>query len=342
MHPIASRPRSAALVLETNNLRGGAADAARVRASLSRLLSQLSRQSQSLSALDEVVITHDGLPEPELARISAAVNATLRFVKLPPGTDYYAAKNQGFDATRAEVIVFADSDCWPDPGWLEHLLAPFSEPDVLVVSGRTTYRDDLLGQAASAIDFLYFEVGERPRRTRNFYANNVAFRREVFAAHRFQPLPGTYRGHCQVLGMKLGQAGVPIHFVPRARTVHRFPDTLAELAQLRRLRGSDTISVTPHLVRTYFRRASTLAARHPRLMPLGVLAARFGCSLRALGRQDLTPLSPSRKAACAGAVLGITLLDVTGALRRPKALSGDLVQTTLSYHTDTDRLGAPG
>jgi hypothetical protein len=321
---------NAALVLETNNLRGGRADGERVAASLSRLLAHLSEQSFPISALAEVVITHDGLPDALIERIQEGCDARLRFDRVPEGTGYYAAKNVGFDATTAEVVVFGDSDCWPDRRWLEALLRPFASPETRVVSGRTTYHDSVFGQAASAIDFLYFET-DAPGRTRNFYANNVAFRRDVFERQRFQPLPGTYRGHCQVLGMRLYRSNVPIVFVPEARTVHRFPDSAGELGKLRLLRGSDTVSVTPHLVDTYAPRAAKKALRGARLAPFAVLATRLACSLGAIGRQDMRRLGPLESVACAATVVGITALDAVGALRRARIehTAGDVA---LSYH----------
>jgi hypothetical protein len=329
MHESIDLP-NAALVLETNNLRGGKADAERVAASLSRLLAHLSEQSYPLSLLAEVVITHDGLPDALIERIQNGCDARLRFVRVPEATGYYAAKNLGFDATTADVVVFGDSDCWPDRRWLEALLRPFASPETRVVSGRTTYRDGVFGQAASAIDFLYFESDE-PGRTRNFYANNVAFRREVFERQRFQPLPGTYRGHCQVLGMRLYRSNVPIVFIPEARTVHRFPDTVQELGTLRLLRGSDTVSVAPHLVETYAPRAAKKMLRGARLAPAVVLATRLACSLRAIGRQDMRQLRPLESVACAASVLGISALDAVGMLRRARIedTAGD---AALSYH----------
>ncbi len=101
-----------------------------------------------------------------------------------------------------------------------------------VVAGRTTYRDDALGVAATAIDFMYFPSPLGEGLTRNFYANNVAFRRDVFAARRYLPAEGIYRGHCQQLGLRLAADGVRVRYAPDAHTVHRFPDGAAELLRL--------------------------------------------------------------------------------------------------------------
>ena len=98
------------------------------------------------------------------------------------------------------------------------------------VAGRTTYRRDLLGTAASTIDFMYFPSPFGKGYTRNFYANNIAFRREVFDTRRFGEHE-MYRGHCAVLGIDLHNAKIPIVFAPAARTIHRFPDSVARARQ---------------------------------------------------------------------------------------------------------------
>lgn len=333
-----------ALVLETNNLTGGGADVDATVVSLARLLGRLRQQSRPLTALAQLVITHDGLPATARARLDRTAGVAIRWVELPPGTDYYAAKNLGFDATDADVVAFADADCWPERRWLEALLAPFADDAVQVVAGRTTYRTDLLGTAASTIDFMYFASPRQPGCTRNFYANNVAFRRAVFATHRYAA-HDMYRGHCQVLGTRLAQAGIAIHFEPAARTIHRFPDRLAELVKLRLLRGEDTCELAPHLVKTYLPVAAPLGNLGP-VVPLAVLAARFAFSLRAIGRQDMPEARGARWLGVVGAIAAISAVDAAATLarglrgRRVATGGQDAARVTLSYHGDADQLAA--
>lgn len=363
-----------ALVLETNNLRGGDGKD-RVIRSLARLLMHLrAQQTRSPSTLDEVVITHDGLDAAARQMLAEALGRPVQFVEIAPDTGYYEAKNRGFDATSADVVAFADADCHPDPVWLERLLAPFANPAVRVVSGRTTYRDDVLGAAASAIDFLYFTSplerkfeSRNDRRhagtvnrvngsptlrggafaqglTRNFYANNVAFRREVFARFRYQPAEGIYRGHCQRLGLALAAAEIPVHFVPEARTIHRFPDHPRELVRLRLLRGADTTEMAPSFANALLPRPLRWIGRTGPLAPLAVLGVRFGFSQRAIGRQDLGELRGLRRAAARGAIAAISALDAAGAMSKSLlhkdfgVHDGALGKDALSYHHDGDGL----
>lgn len=341
MQPETKSPTTA-LVLETINLGGGRRDPDTVERSLARLLVRLREQKRPLASLDEVMIVHDGLAPDVRERLQEIAGRALTFVPLDPGADYYAAKDAGFAATRADVIAFADADCWPDPDWLQALLEPFARGDVAAVAGRTSYRGDLFGAAASAVDFMYFASPLAAGCTRNFYANNVAFRREVLARAGFGA-PGFYRGSCQVLGLALQARGIPLHFAVRAHTVHRLPDSGADLLRLRLLRGADSVELAPHLADAYLPAGARWLGRLGPLSGLAVLAARCVCSLMALRRQELPAARGVRWFAGAALVGAIHAADAAGAVIRGLrlGLAPPARRTqTLGYHGDVDRLAA--
>jgi hypothetical protein len=329
-------------VLETNNLAGGRADSDDVERSLARLLARLRAQSRPLASLDEVIIVHSGLAPTARDRLQDVAGCRLAFVPIDPASDYYAAKDAGFAATRADVVAFADADCWPEPDWLRALLEPFADAEVRVVAGRTTYRDDLFGAAATAIDFMYFASPLGPGCTRNFYANNVAFRREVLEAGGYGA-HGFYRGSCQVLGLALQARGVPVRFAPRAHTIHRLPDSLADLLRLRLLRGADAVELAPHLARAYLPRAVRWLARIGPLSGVAVLAVRCACSLVALRQQRLTGVRGARWLAGAALVTAIHAADAAGAVIGGLRLglgARTRRMVSLGYHRDVDKLAA--
>lgn len=308
-----------ALVLETNNLRGGA-DLQRVAASLGRLFQHLKGQSLPLRRLAQVVVTHDGLPDAVCEELAEAAGLPLQFVPIDAQTGYYAAKNLGFAAVRAERcdhVVFADADCIPAADWLEQLLLPLcAEQPPAVVAGRTSYSSSLAGTALTTIDFMYFPSPLAAGATRNFYANNVVFRREVFAEHAYQSLDGVYRAHCQVLGLNLQAAGIALHYAAAAHTEHRLPDTRGEALKLRWMRGQDSVGLTPYLLRAYLPQRLQWLARSGPLAPLGILLARLYCSQRALNHQDLPALHGLRGLGARGLILAFSLVDMAGALAR--------------------------
>lgn len=337
-----------ALILETNNLEGGHAPGFALE-SLHRVLGELQRQSCGLTALCELVITHHGWLSRHQATLERVVERTIRLVELPEDTDYYDAKNAGFDATSADVVVFADSDCIPDPRWLEELLAPLASPEVVVVAGRTSYPEGTLGQALSTLDFMYFASDHGSRCCRNFYANNVAMRREIFATRRYATAPEIYRGPCQVLGMRLHREAVAVHFAPAAHTVHRLPDSWRELATLRWLRGADTTEMAPAIAQAAALDPAWVRRLGPAL-PLAVLGARLCFSLRASAGQRSTTAVRGvrwgmpdafgpRRLAIAGVVVGFTALDAAGSiarvLDRKRGRTRNASGQVLSYHAPT-------
>lgn len=333
---------SITLVLETNNLGGGNAQHFAL-ASLRRVLASLRAQTHDLSSLRSIVVTHDGWLDPHHALIEGDLGRPVQLLAHATDADYYAAKNAGFDATTADVVVFADSDCVPEPQWLAALVAPFFEtgPDapVEVVAGRTSYRDDVLGRGLSAIDFMYFPSDHGPSCTRNFYANNVAFRREVFEARRYSVSPEIYRGPCQRLGMALHADAVPVRFVAAAHTVHRLPDSWRELVELRWLRGSDTTEMAPAIAEAAGVHPAWIRRLGP-VLPLAVLGGRLRYSLaatmtsraRRTMRGDPRQLAGSRWAS-AGVVVGVTAVDAAGAMRRVIGRRrADTSRRVLGYH----------
>jgi len=314
---------TASLVIETHNLHGAALDAQ--HAALDRLLRHLAPQLAPHDDL-EIVLTHEGVAEPHHASaLAAALGRPIAHVIVPDGATYYDAKNAGFHASHGDVVVFADSDCWPSPGWLEGLLTPFGDPSVGVVAGRTRYRDDTLGRAVSLLDFLYVTRREGERvLTRNFYANNVAFRREVFAAHAYRAGQPFFRGHCQVLGLELAEAGIPIDFRSDAVTVHRFPDRLAELFELRMRRGGDLAHLAPRIS------AYLGLSVAPSLATTVAWIARSAIAHETLRESALSSFDRLR---VEGTSLAVATLDGIGSIVRR-----DVRARGLGYVTDRDGL----
>jgi hypothetical protein len=328
-----------ALVLETNNLRGGA-DPDAAGASLLHAIGLLAQQSVPLNALAQVVVTHDGLCERIRTSAEQLAGRRIDFVRIDTFTGYYQAKNDGFDAVcadRCDYVCFADADCTPERDWLEQLIAPLaSKTPPAVVAGRTSYAVNVAGTALTTIDFMYFPSPLQAGATRNFYANNVVFSRELYAQHRYQPLAGVYRAHCQVLGLRLQAAGVVLHYAARAHTEHKLPDTRFELLKLRWMRGQDTHGLTPYLVRTYLPRSMQWLGRSGPVGPLCVLTVRLWYSLRALNHQDAKPVRGLHWISAVFLIAVFSGLDMLGALCRGMGIRSAPVEgadaQSLSYH----------
>lgn len=51
-----------------------------------------------------------------------------------PGISY--ARNAGIAAAKGEIIIFTDDDTVAPPDWVENLIAPYSQPEVMAVTGN--------------------------------------------------------------------------------------------------------------------------------------------------------------------------------------------------------------
>ena len=54
-----------------------------------------------------------------------------------PGLTYYRLKNFGIARSTTEISIMLDSDASPQPGWLEGILKPFADPEIMAVGGFT-------------------------------------------------------------------------------------------------------------------------------------------------------------------------------------------------------------
>lgn len=302
------------LVIETWNL--GSASGAAERG-LAALLPGLTRQT---SALDEVIVTHEGLDSCARARLEALAGRAITWVEVPPGAGYYEHKNLGFDATRADVVAFLDADCAPVAGWFGRLTAPIVEGRARVVAGATHYRADattarrgaraaLVSLVGTALDFPVFPSPLAPGAVRGFFANNVAFAREVFAARRFPAAPDLFKGPCQLLALSLQADGVVVLGALGARVEHAWPDRARGQLAMRLRRGADTRAMAPHLARAYAPGLVPLVARAGPLPGLALLGAR-ACH----AGSRLTATRPRLPALATGvaAIAAATAVDAVG------------------------------
>jgi glycosyltransferase involved in cell wall biosynthesis len=83
----------------------------------------------------EIVIGDDGSAPGSLAGLEQ-FDGWVRVASGPPRTSY-AARNRAVAATRASVLAFCDSDCLPEPTWLEEGLAALEDADV--VAGEVVF-----------------------------------------------------------------------------------------------------------------------------------------------------------------------------------------------------------
>lgn len=141
-----------------------------------------------------------------------------------PGQRYYEQKNTGAKLANSDVLVFLDSDVIPDAGWLEGLLSAMDDPNVVIAGGETYHATESFHDKVFAAFWTF--TTRRPSRGlyryKNFYANNLVVRREVFLANPY-PDASAYRGQCSELAKTLRAKGVQIYRQGDATVSHPPP-----------------------------------------------------------------------------------------------------------------------
>lgn len=184
----------------------------------------------SAASLDEMVDTTFGTAAGTVRQIAVLE------------TRYYDKKNTGAAASRGKVIVFLDSDVIPEDGWLDRLLASFSQPGVDVVAGAT-YLDATTLYAKAVAAFWFFpprsaDEGLVPADA--LFGNNIAFRREIFLSNPFPPV-SQYRGQMGLVVRALRERGCGIYEQRGARCAHPPPNGLAHFFRRALCEGYDNI-----------------------------------------------------------------------------------------------------
>lgn len=234
---IPNRLPSFSVVVEWENVR--LSEAVLAQQMLAELARQTAELAEQTSPPPEMLLMYsrDAFdPAPVQAMLAAAFGpehpVQPRMVPTE-GLEYYTQKNAGARAAAREVVVFLDSDVVPEPGWLAGLMQAMRDPEVAVVGGSTHVTPKgIYGKAFSL--FWFFpprDAGAEGLRKREmFFANNVAFRRDLFLSTGF-PDTGQLRGQCCVLAQQLRHDGVDIYHNAGSRVAHPPPNGLVHFVR---------------------------------------------------------------------------------------------------------------
>jgi len=180
----------------------------------------------------EVIVVDDGSTDGTAAIARRYEDAGVQVVS-QTHQGLAAARNHGARLARGELLLFTDADCQPFPDWIEHLTAPFADPEI--VGAKGVYRTRQRGLVPRFVQVEYEDRYDRMRRVRyiDFIDTySAAYRREVFWENQgFGPTFPTDALEEQGLSFRLAQKGYRMVFVPEARVYHIHDRTVAEYAR---------------------------------------------------------------------------------------------------------------
>jgi hypothetical protein len=213
------------VIVELDNVLHG--QATRARTMLSRLLHQI--REAKLEARVEVLVMYDEttLRPSDVHGITATATGDSPFVHLvsTKGLRYYSLKNEGGRRAKGDLLLFVDSDCLPEDGWLRRLLDSFDTPGVDVVTGNSYIDRDTFYAKTFAVGW-YFppRLPDGPLEpTRSTFANTLAMRRHIFEQYPFPEETSLYMGQGVTWNRTLAANHVRIFLNPSARVAHPPP-----------------------------------------------------------------------------------------------------------------------
>ncbi len=175
----------------------------------------------------EILVVNDGSTDNTVEVVERYSHSEIRLIT-QANAGPAAARNRGALEARGAIILFTDDDCVPMPGWLDAMLEPFRDPEVVGVKGIYRTR-----QRQVAARFVQIEYEDRYRLMASLPSidfidtYSAAFRRD-----RFLEMSGydtSFPVACAEdieLSYRMSARGWKMKFAPTAIVYHTHPDTL--------------------------------------------------------------------------------------------------------------------
>jgi GT2 family glycosyltransferase len=179
----------------------------------------------------EVIVVVDGDID-ETAEMLARDWPRVRVVAFPTNRGRSTALSTGFAQARGEVLVRADDDFEPGPGYIAaHLAAHAAGPGGAIGMCSNAFPDNTYARAygrAADIQLRASALAAEPEDTWRFWGGNVSVPREIYA--EIGPYDTDYvrYGYEDIdWGWRLHEAGYPIRVRPELEVIHHVAATTA-------------------------------------------------------------------------------------------------------------------
>ena len=185
---------------------------------ITRCLNALLRQTFPANSY-EIIVVDDGSIDKTCARVVA--NKKVRLFKQNHAGPS-AARNLGTQHAFGKIILFTDADCEPVQDWIEHMIAPFQEEEIVGVKGTyLTHQRELVAR------FVQLEFEDKyDRMAQDEYIDfidtySAGYRKSILIANNgFDPTFPVASTEDQELSFRLARQGYKMVFVPDAKVYH--------------------------------------------------------------------------------------------------------------------------
>jgi len=183
----------------------------------------------------EIIVVDDGSSD-STSKIACRFDVRYIFQK---NRGPASARNLGADAAAGSLILFTDSDCVPCPDWLEEMVGPFKDLNVIAVKGSYKTRQTEIVARFAQMEFEdRYDMLKKNACIDMIDTYSAAFRKEVFK--RLGGFDGRFpkaNNEDTELSYRLSAAGCKMVFNPKAVVFHTHPSTLAKYLKLKFWRG---------------------------------------------------------------------------------------------------------
>jgi glycosyltransferase involved in cell wall biosynthesis len=150
------------------------------------------------------------------------------------------ARNKGAVEATGEIILFTDSDCVPQNNWVEEMVKPFEDPEVIAVKGAYKTNQKALIARYAQIEFEErFKILKKAESIDMVDTYSAGYRRSVFLSlGGFDPSFPAANNEDTELSYKMSQSGHKMVFNSNAIVYHlNHPDSIKKYARLKFWRG---------------------------------------------------------------------------------------------------------
>jgi glycosyltransferase involved in cell wall biosynthesis len=202
---------------------------------IGRCLQALTNQSYPADSY-EVIVVDDGSTD---GTAGIAQDFAVRYIR-QENQGPAAARNNGAQQARGEIILFTDADCVPDVDWIREMANPFDKPELMAVKGAYRSRQKSIVARFAQLEFEErFAKLEKAGSTDMVDTYSAGFRsRQFLEMNGFDTSFPVANNEDTELSYRMSKSGHKMVFNPRAVVYHlSHPDSVRKYARLKFWRG---------------------------------------------------------------------------------------------------------